>query len=144
MTTSQNYAFLETWIDRVWVREDETAISEFFAQGPATGLAQQSVSGPEEFLEFHRAILQMVEEVRIDIDHFVEQGEWFSYMGVFRAKCRSTGKVVSMEGGAMCRVVDGVMVEAHNAWDFLSFFIDLGLAPKDAFANGLAGRQIVH
>lgn len=142
MTTSQNYTFLETWIDRVWVREDESAIAEFFAQGPATGLAQKNVSGPEEFLEFHRALLQLVKEVRIDIDHFVEQGEWFSYMGVFRAKCRSTGNAISMQGGAMCRVVDGVMVEAHNAWDFLSFFIDLDLAPKDAFMKGLAGRSI--
>ena len=142
MTTSSHYAFLETWIERVWVQEDESAIAELFALGPATGLAQKTVVGPAEFLEFHRVLLQLVHEVRIDIDYFIEQGEWFSYMGVFRAKCRSTGKKISMQGGAMCRVVDGVMVEAHNAWDFLSLFIDLGLAPEDAFAKGLSGRSL--
>jgi hypothetical protein len=36
----------------------------------------------------------------------------------------------------------GAMVEAHNAWDFLSFFIGLGLAPEDAFARGLSGQSL--
>lgn len=139
---SPNYTFLETWIDRVWVREEESAIAELFAPGPATGLAQQTVNGPEEFLEFHRTILRLVEGVQIDVDRFIENGEWFSYMGVFRAKCRRTGKSISLRGGAMCRLVGGVMVEAHNSWDFLSFFIELGLAPEDAFSRGLAGQSL--
>lgn len=73
----------------------------------------------------------------------IEQGDWFSYIGTFHARCRKTGREVTMNGGAMCQVKDGKMLVAYNTWDFLNLFVGLGLAPEDAFVRGLSGRSLV-
>lgn len=142
-TTSRYTSFLTTWFDRVWTQQDTSAVAEMYvADGTAHGLGGQALLGPEEFLGFHRAMLELVDNVRLELLHVVEDEEWFSYIGVFRATCRKTGRDVSMQGGAMCRMQNGQMTEAYNTWDFLHLFADLGLAPEDAFERGLSGRSI--
>lgn len=135
--------FLTTWFDRVWTQQDTSAVFEMYvSEGKAHGLGGQPLFGPEEFLSFHRAMLELVDNVRLEVLHLVEDEEWFSYYGVFRATCRKTGKDVSMHGGALCRMRDGRMTEAYNTWDFLHLFTDLGLAPEDAFERAMSGQLI--
>lgn len=142
-TASRYTAFLTTWFDRVWTQQDTSAIDEMFvSEGKAHGLGGQPLIGPNEFRLFHSAMLELVDEVHLEVLNVVEDEEWFSYFGVFHATCRRTGKPVSMQGGAMCRMKDGKMTEAYNAWDFLHLFGDLGLAPEDAFERAMAGQPV--
>jgi len=143
VATSRHLDFVTTWFERVWRDQDASAIDDMFVDdGPAHGLGGRPLIGPEGFRTFHRAILELVTDVEVTVDHLIGQDDWFSYIGTFRGTCLQTGRTVSMQGGAMCRVVEGKMVEAYNTWDFLSLFEGLGLVPEDAMARGLAGQPL--
>lgn len=141
--TTPSIECIETWFQRVWVEEDASAIDELFVvDGLAHGLGDQPLEGPEGFKLFHTALLELVSDVQIEFVHSFEQGDWISYLGVFRAISKETGEPVAMNGGATCRIVDGKIVEAYNNWDFISLFIGLGLAPTDTFARAMSGQSI--
>jgi hypothetical protein len=131
------------WFDRVWGQEDSEAIGELFiSDGLAHGLGGEPMVGPDEFTVFHAALLKILKNVNIEVTFHMEQDEWISFLGVFRAESRETGEPVSMTGGAVCRFRDGKMIEAYNQWDFLSLFIALGLAPSDSFSRGISGLNL--
>ncbi|MBS1714167.1 MAG: ester cyclase [Armatimonadetes bacterium] len=143
LATSRYLEFVTTWFDRVWKDQDTDAIAEMFVEdGPAYGLGGRALVGPEGFLTFHKAMLELLSDVDVTVDHIIEQDDWFSYIGTFKGKCRRTGRDVSMHGGAMCRIVDGKMLEAYNTWDFLALYEGLGLVPEGAFERGLSGRPL--
>lgn len=133
---------LGVWFQRVWAEEDRSAIYQYYVpEGRAHGLGEVHESGPDAFAQFHTALLAHITHVRIEMFECVEQGDWVSYMGWMTAECRQTGKPVEMTGGAMCLIKDDKIVVAHNAWDFMGLFSQLGLLPENAFGDLLMGEK---
>lgn len=133
----------EAWFERVWAQEDASAIDEMFEPfGVAKGLNDDGLVGPPDFKKFHRAVCALLADIRISIDHSIEAGEWVSMICTLRAKQQGSDNPVTMKGGVHVRIEDGKIVEAHNHWDFIDLFADLGLMPRNTLKRALSGEKI--
>jgi predicted ester cyclase len=145
---------METWFQRVWAEEDESAIEEMFIdEGAARGLgtyvsggqgsfADHERIGPAGFKEFHKALLSLVSDVRIEITKSMEQGDWLAVLCVLKAKKRGTEDKVQTTGTVFIKIADGKLLEAYNHFDFMSLFGQLGQMPANAFGDCLCGKTM--
>ncbi|WP_306114489.1 MULTISPECIES: ester cyclase [unclassified Roseovarius] len=138
-----NRDILETWFRRVWLEEDLSAIDDMMAaDAPVHGLEKSPHVGPADFKAFAGALLTHITDTSISIDEYMENGNQVSLLMNVSAKCRKTGKPVQMFGLAMCRIVDGKIVQAHNYADFMGLFEQLGVLPADAMQKCLCGEAL--
>jgi ketosteroid isomerase-like protein len=142
MTTSQQ--LLETWFHRVWTEEDAKAIEELLTpDGEVSGLGANVLIGPDDFKQFHSALLGLLSDCVITIDQSVESGDWLAALCTLRAKGRQSGAPVIMTGSVMVRIADDKIMEGYNHWDFIGLFSQLGLLPDATFETALSGKKIV-
>lgn len=137
---------LQTWFQKVWTEEDDSVIHKMFIpddDGAADGLDKNKGLGPDDFLVFHKALLGFLREMNIHIDHSLESGDTIIASCTIHAKDRKTGtKKIEVKGVVVGRIVDGVIKDAQNHFDFLNMFEDLGLLPENTFATCLGGQPI--
>lgn len=134
---------VETWYQRVWTEEDQTAIDQMFhEQGTAKGLGANLMIGPKDFKPFHSALLGLITKIDIAIDKSVESEDWISVVCTLTAVSKGSGEKVTIGGHSLVRINNGQITEAYNHWDFLTLFGQLDLLPGDAFSRCLAGKRI--
>ena len=140
---SKHLATAERWFQEVWSNENQEAIFEMFVpEGKADGLGNPII-GPKEFAVFHEALLKLVSDVEVKVDHYIEQGDRIALSCTFYARKRSNPEVrVQMKGHTMVRMGEGVLIDAENSWDFLGLFEQLGLFPENAFMSALQGESV--
>lgn len=137
-----NRAFVETWFRRVWAEEDLGAIDEMMApKAPVLGMKPTPSIGAEEFKIFASAFLSLVGNVTVEIERFMEDGDWVSILMDIKGTCRKTQKQVSAYGLAMARIGDGQFQEGYNYVDFISLWEQLGTLPPDTMQQCLAGQR---
>lgn len=140
--THPHIAFAENWFRRIWVDQDESAIDELFPVPTiAKGLGEDRV-GPEEFKGFHRAMLGLVQDARVEILESVSQGDRSAMLSRFTATCCKTGRRVSMTGTSFVRFEAGKAADVQDHWDFITFYEQLGLLPKQTFFRALSGESL--
>ncbi|MEX0283618.1 MAG: ester cyclase [Paracoccaceae bacterium] len=133
----------KTWYRRVYAEEDLSAIDDMLEpRTDAKGLGGQPLLGPEDFKGFVQGMLALLSDIDISIDKSMEEGDWLASVITISARCRNTGKPITVPGQVMAKVEDGKITEAHNAVDFLSMFSQLGLLPEDAFATCFSGTRV--
>ncbi|MEM7302582.1 MAG: nuclear transport factor 2 family protein [Pseudomonadota bacterium] len=131
------------WFRRVWADEDEDAIREMFVpDGLARGLGQKPLEGPEGFIGFHRLFLSQFKDVSVEVDRYMEDGDWISLMIIIRAKDRHKDVAVETTGQAYVRIVDGKLAEAYNHLDFLSLYEQVDLLPAATLEKCLQGVRV--
>lgn len=134
---------METWFQKVWKEQNPVTIDEMLMPDTtARGLGDQTRIGPGDFKGFYEALLELVSDVDIRIDHSMESGDWISALCTVRAMCRRTGKPAGMTGHVQMKIVDGHIVDAYNHFDFMGFYEQLGLLPEGSFARCLGGEKI--
>lgn len=132
---------MDTWARRVWAEEDVSAIYELYVpEGRALWLGEEHEDGPKAFEAFHQALLRLISNVRMEFVESAEEGDWLGFSAVLHGVDRATGKPVQMTGCCMCKIVGDAIVDAHNAWDFLGLFCQLGFLPEDTFMKALTGQ----
>ena len=132
---------LETWFRRVWTEQDQTAISEMLSNdGSVSGLGNQVLIGPEQFKQFHTAMCNLIFDIHISIDKYVETGVWFSALCSLQATT-SKGERVVITGSIFARIEDGKICEAYNHWDYMTLWTQLGLLPCNCFEQCLYGHK---
>ena len=134
---------LETWFRRVWAEEDLNAIDEMME--PTTevrGLRQTPQLGPTDFRAFTQALLCLIKDTHITIDHFMENGDWATVLMNISAMDRKTGAPVQIFGLALVKIVGDKIVEAYNYADFIGLYEQLSLLPKDAMGHCLCGKSL--
>jgi len=140
---SEKTEILKTWYRRVWEEADLSAIGEMFRpNAEAHGLMQDMHVGPEEFEVFASAFHQLVENVAVDVRHSIEQGDWISARMKLSCDDPTTGKRIEIPAITYCKIVEGIIVEAHNQFDAMTFFEQIGLLPPESFAVCLMGEAI--
>ena len=133
-----------TWFDRVWSKREVTAIDAMLVpDGGYVGLASgEKPIGPAEFKVFHELLCRLMRDIEVRFDHHVQADGWIALMMTFSGKSVATGAPVSTRGSIHARVAQGRIVEAHNFFDFIKLFGDLGLMPSDAFVRCLQGEML--
>lgn len=139
-----NLDILSEWYRRVWIEGDLSAIDAFFApSGGAAGIMADGQVGAEDFRAFVPAILAHVREPSFEIVRSIESGDWVWANLVVRAMTAEGLDPIAVTGQVACRFEGGRIVEAYNAFDFIPFFEQAGLLPKDAFLLLLSGERLV-
>lgn len=140
---SSNLEQLKTWFDRVWHQGDASAIDEMFAEsGEARGLGDHPRIGPKDFREFHTSICALMEKIKIDVDHSMEEGNTIYALCSFRALKKSDQSPVTMGGIVLVTYQDGKIADAYNHWDFIGLFQQLGSMPPQSLSRCLSGKSI--
>ncbi|MEM6973423.1 MAG: ester cyclase [Pseudomonadota bacterium] len=143
--TPSHREICETFFRRVWSEQDEGAIDELLLpEAHASGLTESGLPmvGPDAFKAFHRAVLALIDNVEIIIDHAVVEGAWASLTLRIEATSRATGEKIGTRGHMLAKIVDGNIVEGHNHVDFIALFEQLGLLPKHVLTTCLSGNSV--
>ncbi|MCU9846706.1 ester cyclase [Defluviimonas sp. WL0024] len=135
--------FLRDWYHRVWIEADLNAIDRYFApRAGADGILPDGQVGVEDFRALVPALLSLVRDLAIDIDRSIETGEWLWAQITVRAVTAHGMDPIRASGQVMVRIEDGHITEAYNCFDFITFFEQAGLLPKDAFLLLLSGERL--
>lgn len=135
--------FLRNFYRRVWIDADPAAIDEFFApRVGAEGLMPDGQVSAEDFRALVPALLSLVRSLRIDIVRHVETGDWLWAQITVHAMPAQGVTPISAGGQIMIRIEGDKIIEAYNAFDFISLFEQAGHLPQDAFLLLLAGEKL--
>lgn len=138
-----NREILDQWISRVWLEADFDAVNDLFApDGEAAGLFADMTVGVADFGPVVEAFLGLVEEPQVHVDRVVEQGDWLSALITLKALSQADGRPVTVTGQMMMRFRDGQVAEAYNHFDYVGFFEQMGMLPKDALVMFLSGAPL--
>lgn len=134
---------LEAWYRQVWIEADPNAVDRYFApRTGADGLMPDGQVGPEDFKALVPALLALVRNLEIRIDRSMEMGDWLWAQISVHAQTAESMRAVTAAGQVMMRIEGGRILEAYNAFDFLTFFQQAGLLPEDAFLLLLSGERM--
>jgi ketosteroid isomerase-like protein len=133
---------LETWAHRVWVERDPAAIDEMCTSESCWhGLGRQPLVGAEAYKAFHQHLCRLLQETRLEVNHYIEQDGWMAALCTFTGRM-SDGRQATAKGAIHARVADGKVLEAYNYFDFLGFFMQLGLLPPDTLDRCMKGEPV--
>ena len=134
---------LQHWYRDVWIRADPDAVDRYFApRTGADGLMPDGQVGPEDFKALVPALLALVRDLDIRIDRSVDAGDWlWAQISVHALPAEGTAPICAA-GQVMMRIEGDKIIEAYNAFDFLTFFEQAGLLPADSFLLLLSGERL--
>lgn len=128
---------VENWFQQVWnERRVETVDQLVSPDFRMHGLAPQPL-GITEFKAFHRFLCEQVPDLKIELTHFMEEGDWVVMRARVTGAHRESATPISFEGGGFGRIADGRLVETRETWDLLSYLVQTGVVPGAEVAAGL-------
>ncbi|TCL09529.1 ketosteroid isomerase-like protein [Shimia isoporae] len=134
---------IKDWFQRVWIDMDLDAVDEYFEPDTeAEGLLPDFGIGPNDFKVFVPMCRALLESLEVHVDKVLEEGNWVSAITSMRAVNPTTGQPFAAHGQLFCRFKEDKIVEAYNAFDYLSFFTQLGYLPPQSLELGLTGQKI--
>ncbi|SFI74155.1 nuclear transport factor 2 family protein [Celeribacter neptunius] len=134
---------LEAWYEKVWVQADIEAVAEFFdVEALASGIMTDFAAHLEDMQALVPAVLQAVREVSVSFEDSMEQDDRVWARVTLHAKKAHDMTPIHIPGQVMIRIKNGKIVEAHNNFDFISYFEQMGNLPQDSIALMLAGEVL--
>jgi len=139
-----NLDILKDWYRRVWIEGDLQAIDDYFAPTTgAEGILADGQVGAEDFRALVPTLLALVRNLSIEVVRSVETGDWVWAQIAVRGVTAHGIDPIAATGQVAARFEGGRIVEAYNAFDFISFFEQAGLLPRDSFMLLLSGERLV-
>lgn len=134
---------LKTWYERVWVDADTNAVVELLdTDALASGLFPDFAAQLEDFQTLVPSVLREVRDVEVHMLDSMEEGDKAWARVRLAAKRAEDMKPISIEGQVVIRHKNNKILEAHNNFDFLAYFEQMGNLPQDAVALCLAGEVL--
>ncbi|SPH18288.1 hypothetical protein DEA8626_01823 [Defluviimonas aquaemixtae] len=134
---------LYDWYRRVWIEADLDAIDDYFApRCGANGILSDGQVSAEDFRALVPALRALVRNLDIGIDRSVEAGDWLWAQITVHARTARGVDPIKATGQVMLRFEGSRIAEAYNSFDFITFFEQTGLLPKDAFLLLLSGERL--
>ncbi len=134
---------LKDFYRTVWIEGDIAAIDRFFTPRTAAhGMMGEGEVGPNDFKVLVPAFRAGIRDIAVRYNRVVEQGDWlFAHV---TAEALTANGIDRIEASGMCmmRVENGLVAEAYNSFDLLTFFEQTGQLPRDALALLLSGETI--
>ncbi|WP_167600404.1 nuclear transport factor 2 family protein [Celeribacter sp. HF31] len=134
---------LTAWYEKVWVEGDLDAVAEFFdVEALANGLLPDFAAQVEDLQSLVPAVLHVIRNVTFSIEDSMEMDDRAWVRMTLHAKKASDMSPIHIPGQVMIRLRNGKIIEAHNSYDFVSYFEQMGNLPKDSLALMLAGETL--
>ncbi|PTQ75192.1 ester cyclase [Celeribacter persicus] len=134
---------LKAWYDKVWVQGDLNAVAEFFdTEALASGLMSDFAAQLEDFQTLVPAVRHALRNITISVEDSMEMGDKVWARMTLHAQKAEDMTPIHISGQVMVRLKDSKIIEAHNNYDFVSYFEQMGNLPKDSVALMLAGETL--
>jgi SnoaL-like polyketide cyclase. len=134
---------LEAWYDKVWVQGDLNAVAEFFdTEALASGLMSDFAAQLEDLQTLVPAVRHALRNITVSVEDSMEVGDKVWARMTLHAQKAEDMTPIHISGQVMVRIKDGKIIEAHNNYDFVSYFEQMGNLPKDSVALMLAGETL--
>ena len=116
------------WFEEVWNKGNEDAIPELLDENAVIhGLEiDPALKGPTAFRPFYSKFREAFPKVEVKLDHLIKTNDYEAAY-CFVTATADNGKTVKFNGIAIARYENGKLIEAWNAFDFLSMYTQLGL-----------------
>ena len=135
--SEENKALLRRWFDEVWNKKNAGAIDEMLAaNGIVHGLSDdesQPLKGPAGFKPFHDVFRGAFPDIEVVVEDMIAEGDKVVARCSVRGKhagdhlgIAATNSPIQFTGIAICRIEDGMIVEAWNNFDFLKMNRQIG------------------
>lgn len=132
---------LQAWYTRVWEEADLNAVSDYFdTTALANGLMTDLALELEDFKVIVPAVLRLVRDVNVKIAHSMEAGDKAWALVELHGKNAENMAPVICTGQVMITVKNNKIIEAHNHFDFVAFFEQIGFLPPNTIALCLSGE----
>ena len=137
---TDHHGYLLRYTESVWSNENpEAAMAFFHPDARISGVAGIDDMRPEDMVTLVQTIFMLVEPPQYRVLHIIADGDRIAYVVACEARSRRTGLPVTFSGQISLVLRDGLIVEAHNHFDMIGFFTQLGLLPADLLETVLAG-----
>lgn len=134
---------LQHFIQKVWIEGDTAVAAEMFADsGSADGVIPSMTMTGTDFSDMAAAFLEMVQNPTCEILTTVEQGDWLSALVKVSALNAANMDPIEITGQIMLHYADGRVLAAHNHFDYIALFEQMGLLPQDALVMFLSGAKV--
>ena len=122
--SKQNVDFMHQWYAEVWNNKNENAIDELLHPDVKVyGLGAEPMSGIPAFKQFYYNFLKEVEDVKVDVERTIAEGDYIVALCNVKAIHRQSGKPVSFSGTSIGHVVDYKLLAGWNHFDFLTMYM---------------------
>ena len=137
---SENAKLVHRWFEEVWCqRNDDGVVDEMMAQEARFYGATPEPFDRARFKAVRAHMMERIPDIRIDVLDTLEMGDHVAWSTRVSGTHGETGKPISFEGTLMARIENGKFVEAHESWDFLSMFVQIGALSPEVVAKELGG-----
>jgi predicted ester cyclase len=113
------------WFEEIWTHRNPTAAAGLMAadaRGHLEGGAE--IVGPDQFLQFQKAVLEAIPDMRVDVLKALAQGDHACFLWIAKGThsgegfgLKATGREVTFRGTTWLRVTDGKIVEGWDCWN---------------------------
>jgi len=135
----------QEWFRRVWNELDSTAIDELFGEeSVAHGLGKDSIRGPRQFREFHRAFTAVFRAIRTTILQELQSDDRIVIWAKVSLIPPGHSEPVEFEGCSISIVRGRQIVESWNSWNFLGLLEEMRVLPTESLQLALGGRLKVY
>jgi len=139
--SAKNKALVKRWFKEVWDEGRVETIDELYhPKGLAFGLidgGSKPVRGPKEFKLFHETFRTALPNMKVKILNAYSEGDAVivrcSVTGTHTGGTlgvKATKKKVTFEGISVLHLKNGKIVESWNHYDFMKFYLEIGLLKK--------------
>jgi len=122
-------AVARTWFEEVWNQGRKDAIHRLFAADCVAEGLPGGPKGPAAFEQLFDMFRGAFPDIHIAVERTITEGEWVAVVCQVTATHSTSKQPVSFHGVAIARVADGQIREAHNCFDFLTMYQQLGQVP---------------
>lgn len=138
MSTEENKALAQRWIEEAWNKGDLTIVEELIAPNYVLhdptrpgligreGIKQSVAMFRTAFPDLHFTIEEQVAEGDMVVIRYTVQG---THQGPFMG-IAATGKMGTLTGIDIYRIADGRIEEAWSNWDTLGMLQQMGVIPS--------------
>lgn len=134
---------LDAWFQRFWCDEDLSAIDDMVSvDTDVRGLTDVPKVGPDGLRAFAEAMLKLISIDSVEIEHFMETGDWAQILATFHAVGRSNGVLAPFTAQILVKIEDDKITDAYNHPDFITLYQHLGLMPVDTIERCLSGQGL--
>lgn len=134
---------LRQWYREIWEDGTFEAIEEYFVPAPhSQHLVPNFGIEPSEIREWMLVLRKFVTDIRVDVLHTIEEGDWISAMLEISCVDLQTDRPVTVHQQIMIRFDGDKKAESYPAFDFIDFFEQLGQLPENTHALLLGGTRL--
>lgn len=134
---------INSWFEEVWNQENRDAIDEWLAEEcEIRGLTPEPIRNRDDMKAFFDQMNAALDDIHIDVTMTVEAGNLIAALFTVTAIHSVTGRPFAQQNACFGSVENNQIKTSQNVVDFLSLFVQAGILPEDALAQGLSAGRI--